>query len=159
MASRKSAKKIPKMFSFSQERAEEGRIGTMGMADDMRNLAQEIANSFDTRVATVATLRQETAAMLKGFRQEMKNVQHELRRKAADLKRFLGNAAASRMRDFRAMHQSISARLEAVRARQEERNREVGDMMGGFRRDREAAAGHWQNMAATLLKRRASATR
>jgi len=152
MAFRKSAKKVPKMFSFSQERAEEGRIGTMGMADDMRNLAQEIANSFDTRVATVATLRQETVAMLKGFRQEMKNVHHELRRKAADLKRFLGNAAASRMSDFRAMHQGI-------RARQEERNREVGDMMGGFRREREAAAGHWQNMAATMLKRRASVTR
>ena len=152
MAFRKSAKKVPKMFSFSQERAEEGRIGTMGMADDMRNLAQEIANSFDTRVATEATLRQETVAMLKGFRQEMKNVHHELRRKAADLKRFLGNAAASRMSDFRAMHQGI-------RARQEERNREVGDMMGGFRREREAAASHWQNMAATMLKRRASATR
>ena len=97
--------------------------------------------------------------MLKGFRQEMKNVQHELRRKAADLKRFLGNAAASRMRDFRAMHQGIRARLEAVTARQEERNREVAGMMGGFRREREAAASHWQNMAATLLKRRASATR
>ena len=152
MASRKSAKKVPKMFSVFQEHAEEGRIGTKRMADDMRNLAQEIANSFDTRVATVATLRQETAAMLKGFRQEMKNVHHELRRKAADLKRFLGHAAASRMSDFRAMHQGI-------RARQEERNREVGDMMGGFRREREAAASHWQNMAATMLKRRASATR
>jgi DNA-binding transcriptional MocR family regulator len=145
MAFRKSAKKAPKMFTESQERAEEGRVGTMRMADDMRNLAQEIANSFDTRVATVATLRQETAAMLKGFR-------HELRQKAADLKRFLGHAAASRMSDFRAMHQGI-------RARQEERNREVGDMMGGFRREREAAASHWQNMAATMLKRRASATR
>ena len=145
MAFRKSAKKAPKMFTESQERAEEGRVGTMRMADDMRNLAQEIANSFDTRVATVATLRQETAAMLKGFR-------HELRQKAADLKRFLGHAAASRMSDFRAMHQGI-------RARQEESNREVGDMMGGFRREREAAASHWQNMAATMLKRRASATR
>jgi len=152
MASRKSAKKVPKMFSVFQEHAEEGRIGTKRMADDMRNLAQEIANSFDTRVATVATLRQETAAMLKGFRQEMKNVHHELRRKAADLKRFLGHAAASRMSDFRAMHQGI-------RARQEERNREVGDMMGGFRQEREAAASQWQNMAATMLKRRASATR
>ena len=152
MASRKSAKKVPKMFTGSQEAAEKGWIGTMGMADDMRNLAQEIANSFDARVATVATLRQETAAMLKGFRQEMKNVQHELRQKAADLKRFLGHAAASRMRDFRAMHQGI-------RAGQKERNREVGDMMGGFRREREAGASHWQNMAATMLKRRASATR
>ena len=139
MASRKKAKKAPETFHF-EERGE-----PMGMADDMRNLAQEIVNSFDTRVARVAALRDETAAKLKEFR-------HDLRRKAADLKRFLSNAETSRMSDFRAMHQGI-------RARQEERNRGVGDMMGGFRREREAAASHWQNMAATMLKRRASATR
>jgi hypothetical protein len=166
MTSRKSAKKIPKMFSVSQERAEEGRIGTMGRAEDMRRLGEDTINSFDARVATraavrqsVAAMRHETAGKLNGFRQELKNVRHELRRKAADLKRFLGNAAASRMRDFRAMHQSIRDCLEAVRARQEERSREVAGMMSDFRREREAAAGHWQNMAATMLKRRASATR
>jgi len=167
MASRKRAKKAPEMFTFSQEGvSQEGRAGTMRRADDMRNLAQETINSFDARVATraavrqrVAAMRHETAGKLNGFRQELKNVRHELRRKAADLKRFLGNAAASRMRDFRAMHQSIRARLEAIRARQEERNREVAGMMSDFRREREAAASHWQNMAATMLKRRASVTR
>ena len=160
MASRKRAKKAPGMFTFSQEGvSQEGRAGTMRRADDMRNLAQETINSFDARVATRAAVRHETAGKLNGFRQELKNVRHELRRKAADLKRFLGNAAASRMRDFRAMHQSIRARLEAIRARQEERNREVAGMMSDFRREREAAASHWQNMAATMLKRRASVTR
>jgi len=153
MASRKRAKKAPGMFTFSQEGvSQEGRAGTMRRADDMRNLAQETINSFDARVATRAAVRHETAGKLNGFRQELKNVRHELRRKAADLKRFLGNAAASRMRDFRAMHQSI-------RARQEERNREVAGMMSDFRREREAAASHWQNMAVTMLKRRASVTR
>jgi len=153
MASRKRAKKAPGMFTFSQEGvSQEGRAGTMRRADDMRNLAQETINSFDARVATRAAVRHETAGKLNGFRQELKNVRHELRRKAADLKRFLGNAAASRMRDFRAMHQGI-------RARQEERNREVAGMMSDFRREREAAASHWQNMAVTMLKRRASVTR
>lgn len=165
MASRKRAKKAPEMFTFSQEGvSQEGRLGTMGRADDMRKLAQETINSFDARVITRAALReeveavkQETAAKLKEFRQELKNVRRELWRKAADLKRFLGDAAASRMRDFRAMHQGIRARLEAIRARQEERNREVAGMLGGFREEREAAAGHWQHMAATMLKRRAGA--
>ena len=153
MASRKRARKAPEMFTFSQEGvSQEGRAGTMRRADDMRNLAQETINSFDARVATRAAVRHETAGKLNGFRQELKNVRHELRRKAADLKRFLGNAAASRMRDFRAMHQGI-------RARQEERNREVAGMMSDFRREREAAASHWQNMAVTMLKRRASVTR
>lgn len=131
----------------------------MGMPDDMRNLAQEIINSFDARVATRAALRQETATELKGFRQAMKNVQHELKRKAADLRQFLGTAESSRRSDFRTMHQGI-------RAGQQARSRQVGgmlsgcrEMMSGFRREREAAASHWQNMAATLAKRRASATR
>ena len=113
----------------------------MGMADDMRNLAQEIVNSFDTRVARVAALRDETAAKLKEFR-------HDLRRKAADLKRFLSNAETSRMSDFRAMN-------EGIRARQGERNREVASMLGGFRRENGAAAGHWRNMAATMAMKRA----
>jgi len=115
----------------------------MRFAEEMRNLAQEISNSFDARVARVAALKQDTAAMLKGFRDDFS-------RKAAELKRFLSNAEASRMKDFRTMHQGIMAR-------QEERNREVAGMLGGFRRQCEAAASHWRSMAATMAKRRASA--
>jgi len=124
----------------------------MRFAEEMRNLAQEISNSFDARVARVAALKQDTAAMLKGFRDAMKNVQHELKSKAQGLKRFLSNAEASRMREFRAMHQRI-------RAHQEERNREVTGMVGGFRREREAAGAHWQSLAAMMAKRRASVAR
>jgi len=138
----------------------------MRRAEDMRKLAEDTINSFDTReVARVAlrqevvALKQEIATTLHGFRQELKTVQMDLRRKAADLKRFLGNAAASRMRDFQALHRVIGARLEAIKAHQEERNREVAGMIGGFRRDREAAAGHWHHMAGTMAKRRAGVTR
>ena len=146
MAFRKKAKKAPEAFHFEE------RERTTGWGEEMRNLTQEILNSFDARVAGVATLRQETAAKLKGFRQEMKNVQHELRRKAADLKRFLSNAEAFRLRNFRAMHGRI-------RVRQEERNREVAGMLGGFRRENGAAASHWQNMAATMERRHVSTVR
>lgn len=100
----------------------------------MRHLAQEIVSSFDARMAKMAALRQETAATLKGIRQHMKNVRHELRRKAADLRRFLHAATESRMR-------------------------EAEQMMSAFRQDRQAAAGHWQSMAAALAKRRASPAR
>jgi len=135
----------------------------MGMADDMRNLAQEIVNSFDTRVARVAALRDETAAKLKEFR-------HDLRQKAADLKRFLSNAETSRMRDFRAMHQGIRARQEERSGEtaelmnrfhrgSEQRAQEVGGMLAGLRREQKAMAGHWRNMGATMAKKRASATR
>jgi hypothetical protein len=139
MVVRKKEKKAPEKFHF-----EEGGV-TAGWVEDMRNLGQEIVNSFDARVARVKALGQETAALLTGFHDEMKQ-------KAADLKRFLKQSEASRMRDFKAMH-------EGIRTRQEERNREVANMLGGFRRENEAAHGHWRNMAATMARRRASFAR
>lgn len=146
MAFRKKAKKVAETFQLEQ------REEPMGGGEEMRNLCQEIASSFDARVAKVAALRQETAATLKGFRQAMKNLQHELRRSLSNVRRSLSNAEASRMRNFRAMHQDI-------RARQEERNREVASTLGGFRREREAAGAHWQDLAATMAKRRVSFAR
>lgn len=166
MASRKSAKKAPKMFTFSPEAGEERRVGTMGRAEDMRKLVEDTISSFDTRKATraalrqrVVTLKQETATTLQGFRQGLRALQADLKRKAADLRRFLANAAASRTRDFQALHRAIRARREAITARQEERNREVAGMIGDFRRDREAAAGHWHHLLDTMAKRRAGVTR
>ena len=140
----------------------------MALAEEMRTLTQDIASSFDTRAARVKALKRETAVKLKAFRQEMKDVQHELRRKAADLKKFLSNAEAYRMRDFRTMHQGIITRqkersgetaelMNRFQRGSEQRVREVGNMLGGFRREQQAAAGHWHNMAATMAKKRASA--
>ena len=146
MVFRKKARKAPEAFHFEE------RERPLGWAEEMRNLTEGIVNSFDARVARVAALRQETAAKLKEFRQGMKNVRHELKRKATDLRRFLGNAEASRMRDFRTMHQSI-------RAGQEARSRQLREMLSGFRRNSEAAVGYWQSMAAALAKKRASLAR
>jgi hypothetical protein len=145
MAFHKKAKKGPETFHFEAELG-----GPTKLADEMRNLCHEIMNSFEARVAGVAALKQETAALLKRFHDEMKPVRHDLRQMAAELKRFLSHAEASRMRDFRTMYQGI-------KARQEDRNGQVAGMLGGFRRDRHAAASHLRSMAAALAKRRASA--
>lgn len=139
MAFRKKTKKVAETFQL-EEREE-----PMQRAEEMRNLCQEIAGSFDARMKRVADVKQETAELLKGF-------QRDLRGKAAELKRFLSNAEASRMKDFQAMHQDI-------RNRQEERNRKVASMLGGFHREQKTMASHWQTMAATMEKRRASFAR
>ncbi|GEM_PF-928567 len=164
MGSKKKGKRASEMVHFfpheegsREEGSHEGRIGTMTLAEDMRDLTQEIVNSFDARAASVAALKQETAAKMKDNRQQMKRLQHELKRKAANLHRFLGTSESARMRDFRAMH-------EGIRAGQEARSRQLGgmlagcrEMMSGFRRDHEAAGAHWRGMATTMAQKRASA--
>lgn len=156
MAAKKRARRSPQAFQPSFEGKE---VGTMGMADEMRRLTEEILSAFDARVGRVATLRQETIEKLKGFRQAMKDLQQELRRKAADLKRFLSTAEASRMGDFQPMHQGIQDR-------QEERNGEVAAMRDGFHREQEAMhremgamAGQWRSLASTMARKRAGTAR
>lgn len=134
-------------------------VEPMGMADDMKRLTEGLLSAFDARVGQVAALRQETSEKLNGFQEAMKSLQRELKGKAKDLKRFLSNATASRMKEFRAKHQDI-------RARQEERNSEVAALRDRCRRDqeaihrdREAATAHWQGLAAAMATRRAAAGR
>lgn len=68
MASKKAKKfhetHTPETFHFEE------RGGTMGRAEEMRNLCQDIANSFDARVERVAALKHETAEMMEGFQRE-----------------------------------------------------------------------------------------
>ena len=128
----KKTQQAPERFHLPEEEvAREGKSGRTGLADDMRNLCQDIADSFDARVA-----------MLNG-------IQDDLGQRAAAVKRSLANAEASRMGDFRGMHQGI-------RARQEDRNREVASTLGGVRRELETAADHWRSMLATKANKRAS---
>jgi len=52
----------------------------MGIADDIRSLAQDIANSYDTRIEWITGLRKETAKMLDEFGQEHKKMATEWRK-------------------------------------------------------------------------------
>jgi hypothetical protein len=134
-------------------------MGAMRMADDMRNLTQEIASAFEGRTASAAALRRDTAAHLKGFQQEMKGLRRDLGRKAANLRQFLSAATASRMQEFRAMHENIRVGQEARNRHLQEMLAGCREMVCGFRRDHKAATHHWQQMALTLAKRRAGASR
>jgi hypothetical protein len=100
----------------------------------MRHLTQEILSSFDARAAGVAALKQET-------------------------RRFLGNAESSRLRDFRVLHHGIRARQDARSQHLSGLLAGFQQMLFGFRQDHQAAASHWQSMAAALAKKRASFAR
>ena len=156
----KDAEEVPERQRVPREGApQEGKMGAMRMADDMRNLTQEISSAFEGRTATAAALRRDTAAHLKGFQQEMKGLRRDLGRKAADLRQSLSAATASRMQEFRAMHENIRVGQEARSRHLQEMLAGCREMLSGFRRDHKAAAHHWQQMGLTLAKRRAGASR
>lgn len=105
MAARKKARKSPQAFKPSFEEKEGG---PMGRAEDMRNLCQDIVNSFDARVARVASLKQETAEMMKGFQRENQQRTREV-----------GNMLAGFRREQEAMAghwRNMAATMERKRA-------------------------------------------
>ncbi len=129
----------------------------MGMAHETGKLTSEIVSGFDARAERVAAmaekvvgLRRETAGLLKGFRRGLREMAGELMGKAAELRRFLSAVEASRMKEFMAMRQGMQARQKA-------RNQEVAGLLGAVRRERQAMATHWRNLASSMAVRRARA--
>ena len=123
----------PRPLSSSELPAEaSGRGGTM--TGDMGSLAEDIVGSFDARMERLAAIRDQTAEQLGAVRREMQATADDLRTKAGALRQFLGDAEASRRST-------------------------TGELMGGFRRRRDANCATWRDLGATMRRKRAEATR
>jgi DNA-binding ferritin-like protein len=90
----------------------------MGMAEEIKSLAQEIVSSYDTRVSSVATIIETTHQMLEAFRTERAKMSDELREK-------LANGRTLRRKDFDAM-------MQGIRSRQDQGEEEVRRLTKNF---------------------------
>lgn len=80
----------------------------MGMADDMRNLAEGIGSSYDTRIAAIAGIEKETERLLKDFRSAHKDM-------ADTLRDTLEKGEKVRLAEFKPMMQGISDRVGEIK--------------------------------------------
>lgn len=134
----------------------------MGIADDIKNLGEDIVASYDMRVKWVGDLVSETHKMLKEFqasnRELFDNVhkmltafQVEHKEMAANLRASLEKGETERLKAFKPMMAEIkkfvsdmvagTAKLmEQIRKEQGERNKAVADLLVKFAKDHEAMA-------------------
>lgn len=136
MKTTKEARKrmrAPRTVSLPERSAEAGGDGGT-MTGDMGSLAEDIVRSFDARMKRLTAIRDQTAEQLDAVRHEMQAMAEDFRAKAGGLRQFLGDAEASR----RSM---------------------TGELMGGFRRSRDANSATWRDLGATMRRKRAEATR
>ena len=168
----------------------------MGIADDMRDLAEDIAASYDVRVKALGQLVTDThetldrsskenegmantlkgdlargeSGRLKEFRASLKSTQRRQKEREKEvvdlLKRFqkeqkemtaaledaLAKGESVRKEDFQKM-------LNDIQTRQREREREVDDLLKGFREEQERMASEWQKLAATMEEKRSGKIR
>jgi len=116
----------------------------MGIADDMKNLGEDIVASYDIRVKAIGELVKDTNDMLKGFQKEHKEM-------AANLKASLRKGEEDRLKDFETMMNDVkkfvadmvstTAKLmEGIRKEQADRNKGVADLLAKFAKDHEVMA-------------------
>lgn len=123
----------PRPMPSAERSAEAGGSGGT-MTGEMGSLAEDIMGSLDARMERLAAIRDQTAELLGAVRRWMQAMAAGVRAGAADLRRFLSEAEASR-------------------------RAETGQLMDGFRRQRDANAETWHHLVATMRRKRAEATR
>jgi len=81
----------------------------MGMADDMKNLGEDIIASYDLRVKAIGELASDVHKMLNGFQAEHKEM-------AANLRDGLAKGETERLKDFKSMVADIQKAIKEIEA-------------------------------------------
>jgi hypothetical protein len=99
----------------------------MGIADDMRNLAEHIATSYDVRVKAFGQLvTADTHETLDRFSKEHEEM-------AKTLKDDLARGESERLKEFKAL-------LKTIQERRKEREKEVADLLKRFQKEQKEMA-------------------
>ena len=92
----------------------------MGIADDMKNLGEEIGASYDIRVKAIGVLVKDTNKMLKGFQKEHNGM-------AADLRAGLEKGETERLNTFKSMMAEIQKGVKEIETYVKNKLKEFSD--------------------------------
>jgi len=92
----------------------------MGMADDMRNLAEDIVSSYNARIARIGEMKKETENLLAEFRTAHEKMSKELRRDLAEGVSNRVPEVKNMLDQFQALHQEMSNALRDTLSKGEE---------------------------------------
>jgi len=92
----------------------------MGIADDMKNLGEDIAGSYDMRVKAIGVLVKDTHKMLKGFQREHKEM-------AGNLRGELAKGEEDRLKAFKSMMADIQKGVKEIETYVENKLKEFSD--------------------------------
>jgi uncharacterized phage infection (PIP) family protein YhgE len=92
----------------------------MGIADDIKNMGEDIAGSYDMRVKAIGVLVKGTHKMLNGFRREHKEM-------AGNLRRGLEQGESDRLNAFQSMMSDIQKGVKEIETYVENKLKEFSD--------------------------------
>lgn len=128
------------------------------LRDSLRKFKNSLAKGEAVRVKEFQALTREILAKQEERKievtsklQEFQEEQHEMAKRLQEL---LAKGRELRTRDFKSMLKEFEAQDRERLAHQKEREKEVGHLLGEFRKERAETARNWRSMQAKLAQRR-----
>lgn len=119
----------------------------MPIAQDMKNLTEEIEVSFGERMSWLDDLGKDTHQLLAGFRKDRKGM-------AEALSSFLDKSESTRIADVKELMSVIKETLSSIQARQREREEEVAILIKKFEDELKEMATRIKNFLSKSESRR-----
>jgi len=108
----------------------------MGIADDVKNLGEDIVASYNVRVKAIGTIVKETRNTLKGFHAEHKEMSAKQAKDLAGFVADLTKNVANMIKGIQTEHKDMAAALKASLEKGEtDRLKTFKGMMGDIRKD------------------------
>lgn len=133
----------------------------MTNAGDLRSLTQDMVNAYEDRIARIGAIRADTDQLLDAFHRENKGREREISKLLEGFRKEHKEMGTHLKADLsKAEAERIAQAQKEMKERQKEikeRVTEVSRMLEGFRKEQMEAAAVWQDLVATMQKRRVGA--
>jgi len=137
--------------------------GFKAMMADVKKFVSDIV--VDGTAKLMKQIQTEQTERNKGVADLLVNFAKDHEAMAAELKKNLAKGETDRLEDFKEMMKGIQKYvadvvketkrlIKEIQARQDERNKEVLDTLEAFKTEREKMAANWQNLVATMARKR-----
>jgi uncharacterized phage infection (PIP) family protein YhgE len=125
----------------------------MGIADSMKEITEDIINSYDVRVKAVGDLAADTRKTLEGFAKARKKMSKEQAKNLADFTGGLSEGVEDMLKEFQRQHKQMSN--EQAKSLADFLNnliKDVGSMVNRFQRERSTMSKELKNKLAKEVK-------
>lgn len=118
----------------------------MSLAASMKDLVEDIQASTRERHTFVKDITKDVKALLARFDQEQEDIIQELKRAAAEIKRFLTNSEKARKEDFEVVMKDIAERLDDISKWQQGVRKDAQELVKEYAAEQKKAREYWLSM-------------
>lgn len=119
----------------------------MSLAASMKSLVEDIQGSTRERHGFVKGIGKDVKDLLNRFDKEQEEVQEDLKKMTAEVRKFLAQSEKARKGDFEVVMKDITDRIDAISKMQKDTRKDARELVKVYAGEREKAHEYWLSLA------------